>query len=638
MLRLHQTRRPHHAHLSSARERTVALARFSYSYLLRPAFISAAARLWPLVFWAWVGAYVAALLLSLLALLNVSLLPGHAPLSLWPLVFFAQAHPLAAAILAGIVVSISLAIYAAHRHRLATWRRILAPYALARVSRLDPHRYIPRYVASVYLWRRDATTEVVADEMARAQLRAAAKRRHTTTGIPLGICVYGRPTQGKTRLVWEAMRDVLPGWTFVRWRHTLRPLDLRALRSRRIVLWLDDLHEFANQNEAVILSDLPRRCAEAGIRLVVVASCRDGEDETRACRYLESLLERLTPIRLTNITGDEADQLVAALTKEGVSVSRAAFNHTPGSLLLDLQEYRTERYPRLPDEARCVLRAMKLLRSARIFTYPAWRVRRTARDVFGLAPAAWESAIQSLLDTGFLTLAPGSTSRSHYLEPAASIYLDAAVPDYLTPNAEPGDDWPWLQESLERRGDGEALLHLGGSLTEQRAGVGPFLPTDPYAIKLAAVTCFRGALDVYSRNTTPEEWAVAQANLAAALSRQAEVTQGMLRQDLRRQASAAYRAALEIFTRENDPASWALTQHSLADLCQRRARDAVYAGEVEDACENLWQAWRYAERALEFYTPRTDAARFRQVTALRASVLEALGELGCDDDDDSEAV
>lgn len=630
MLRLH--------HVETSRGQEPVSPRFSHTYLVRSAIISGVARLWPIVLWGWIGAYVAVLLASLLALLNVPPLLDPTLLSLWPLLLFAQGHPLTAAVICCGVVGGSLAVYAAHRLRLAQWQRMLAPYILARVSRLDPSRYIPRYVAGVYLWRRDVITGAFADEMARARLRAASKRRPAATNdMPLGICVYGRPTQGKTRLVWEALQDVLPNWTFVRWRHTLRPFDLRALRSKRIVVWLDDLHEFANANEAVILSDLPRRCAEAGIRLVVVATCRDGEDETRACRYLESLLERLTPIRLTNITEEEADQLVAAFAKEGVAVSRADFSHTPGSLLLDIQEYRTQRYPRLPEEARCVLRAMKLLRSAHIYTYPAWRVRRTAIDIFGLAPAAWAGAVQSLVDAGFLRVVRGPTSRSSFLEAAASMYLDAAVPDYLTPNADPGNDWPWLQESLERRGDGEALLHLGGALSEQRASVGPFLPTDPYAIKLAAVTCFRGALDLYSRNHTPEEWAVAQANLAAALSRQAELTQGMLRLDLRRQASAAYRAALEIFTKENDPASWALTQYSLADLCQRRAKDAVYAGEVEDACSNLRQAWRYAERALEFYTPHGDPAHYRQVAALRSSILEALSKLGCGGDDDCES-
>ncbi|MGH2514309.1 MAG: hypothetical protein ACRDHP_01510, partial [Ktedonobacterales bacterium] len=580
----------------------------------------AIARLWPLVLSAWAGAYLAVLCAAVLTLLNVSPLPGHAPLSLWPLVLVARAHLVSAILLGALVVGVSLATYAAHRMGLVAWRRAFAPYVLERVSRLDPTRYVPRYVAGVYLWRHDANTGVFADEVARARLSAAAKQRPGGAGdVPLGICVYGRPTQGKTRLAWEAMREALPGWTFVRWRHTLRPFDLRALRSKRVVLWLDDLHEFANQNEAVILSDLPRRCAEASIRLVVVATCRDGDGETRACRYLESLLERLTPLRLTNISDEEADQLVAAFAKERVDVSRAAFNRTPGSLLLNLQEYRSERFPRLPDEAKCVLRAIKLLRSAHIFTYPAWRVRRAAIDIFGMPPGAWASAVESVVGAGFVWLPPGRLTRNSELELAAAIYLDAAVPDYLTPNAEPSDDWPWLQESLERRRDGEALLHLGGALGEQRGGVGPFLPTDPYAIKLAAVTCYRGALDVYSRNRTPEEWAVAQANLAAALSRQADVTQGMLRQDLRRQASAAYRAALEIFTQETDPASWALTHYSLADLCQRRASDAVYAGEVEDACVILRQAWRYAERALAFYTERSDSTSYRQVTALRTS-------------------
>lgn len=615
--------------------RYVRPGRFFHFLLVRPAIIHGAAYLWPFVRWIWVSVFLGTLALALLDALNLPLLPGHAPISLWPVIQLAQTHPATTATIGGIVIGASLAVFVAHRLRLASWRRVLAPYVLARVRRLDPNRYIPRYTASVYLWRRAADTGEFVDEIARKALQITAKRRASAAmDVPLGICVYGRPAQGKTRLAWEAMRAVLPSWTFVRWRHTLRPFDLRELRNRRIVLWLDDLHEFANHSEAVILNDLPRRCAEAGIRLVIVATCRDGEDEVRACRYLESLLAWLTAIRLDNITQEEANQLAAALTKAGVSIVRETQTHTPGSLLLSLHEYRNIRYPRLPEEAKCVLRAMKMLRSARIFSYPDWRVRVAASDIFGLAPAAWDRAVQTLVQTGFLTLAPASTRDTHQLEPSATIYLDSAVPDYLTPNAEPSDDWPWLQDILEHQGDGEALLYLGGAYTEQRASVGPFLPTDPYANKLAAVACFRGALDLYSRKSAPDEWAVAQANLAAALSRQAELTQGMLRQDLRRQAAAAYRAALEVFTKESDPAEWALTEYSLAELHQYRAKDAVYAGEVENACSNLWQAWRYVERALEFYTPSADPARYRQVITLRGDILDALHELGCESDDD----
>jgi hypothetical protein len=526
---------------------------------------------------------------------------------------------------------LSLVTFAAFRLRSAGVERDMASYLVQPVRRLDPSAFVPHYVPEVYLTRRDRQTGRSLDVEARQALRAAAARHISATAHPpLGICVFGRPLQGKTRLAWEAVRTTLPTWTLVRWRHTLRPPSLTSLPTRHIVLWLDDLHEYANPNEAHTLDDLPYRCAQAGVHLVVVATCREGEEETRASRYLESLLERLTPIRLGALDASESEQLAAALAKRGMPVEAARSVRSPGALVLNVSGMRRDRYPHLPDDAQCVLRALKLLRSARIFTYPERRVLATAVNVFGLPAVRWESACQSLVAAGLITLTPPSpTTGERQLELVAGAYLDEAVPDYLTPDANPSDDWPWLFDSLERHDDAEGLLTLGSTYMELRSLLGVFLPADPQSVRLQAVMCCRSALDVYRRQETPELWAMAQCNLAAALTRQAELAQGMSRLDLWRQATAAYRAALEIFTREHSPASWALTQYSLANLCQRRARDSVYAGMVEDACANLRQAWRHVDCALQVYTPIADPARHRRAAQLHANILEAMAELGC---------
>lgn len=548
------------------------------------------------------------------------------------IVSLASVHQAVAALCAAAILS--LGAFAAYRATQTARARALAPFVLKPVRRLNPADYIPRYVGGVYLSRDDAATGRSADDTAKAALyTAAAHRRGRRHRWTLGVCVYGRPTQGKTRLAWEAMRAALPGWTFLRWRHAMEPVNLSALRGRSVALWLDDLHEYANTNEAVVLNDLPARLEAAGARVVVVATCRDGEDETRVCKYLESLIERLTPIRLTNISETEADQLVAALAKRGVPVPRESFAQTPGSLLLDVHGMRTRRFPTLPEDAKHVLLALKLLRSARIYTYSSQRVQATATDIFGLPPTRWLAAVDAATRAGFVRRSASLLTGERLLEPVAAVYIDTVVPDYLNPNAEPGDDWPWLQESIERHGDGEALLALGNAYTELRPGVGPFLPSDPATTRLHAAMCFRAALDVFTRGSAPYCWAMTQANLAAALTRLAEVAQGIQRTDLRRQASAAYRAALEIFTRDNEPASWALTQFSLADLFYRRAADSVYLGDTVDACEHLRQAWRYVESALTVYTRANDPAHHRQVMRLRASVLTAMRELDCSADD-----
>lgn len=554
-----------------------------------------------------------------------------APLSTWEPVRWLRAQPGlmgAALALSSLVALCGLLTTQLER---AAQRERLAPYVLRRAHSLDVRDYVPGYVPGVYIPRRDADGGGAADTLAWTALRAAARRKSLLKAdSPLGICVFGRPGDGKTRLAWEALQAELPRWTVMRWPHRPLPaLDPRILRRRRVVLWLDDAHEFATPNDAVLLNDLPRRCARAGVRLVIIATCRDGADETRACRQLGSVMERLTAIRPSRLSVDEADMLASALDKLGSRVRRRDFTGTPASMVLGLRTARNEVYPALPEEARRVLAAIKLLRSAGVAVYPIPTVRATAVDVFDLAPSSWSQALAALLRSGFLQLGGIDARHNILLAPVSKVMLDTAVPDYLTRNGEPSEDWPWLQDALERQHNAEGLLCLGNSLSELRTGGGPFLPYDPRVSKQLAVTCFRAALEYTPRNRSAYDWAVTQANLGLALYRQADLATAYLRADLQRQSSAAYRAALEIITRETLPAEWAMIQLSLTAVYKARAKDSVYAGDVEGACSALRDAWRYVENALTVYSLDADPSHYRLSLQAREGILDAMRELDC---------
>lgn len=512
-----------------------------------------------------------------------------------------------------------------------TQRELLAPYLLQRAGSLDVHDFVPGYVPGVYMPRRELNNGADSDALAVSAIRAAVRRRvPLKADSQLGLCVYGPPGAGKTRLAWEVLRAELPTWTVLRWPHRPLPaLDPRALRRRRVVLWLDDAHEFATPTDAVLLNDLPRRCAQAGVRLVIIATCRDGADEARACRQLGSVMERLTPVRPAKLTSGEADMLAAALDKQGAPARRVDFTGTPASLVLGLGRVRHEIYPSLPDDARRVLAAIKLLRSAGVVAYTIPSVRATAVDVFDLAPPSWPMALGGLLRAGFLRLAGLDASGDIMLAPVSKAMLDTAAPDYLTRNGEPSEDWPWLQEAMERNHDAEGLLCLGNTLSELRTGGGPFLPYDPRVSKQLAVTCFRAALEFTPRNRSAYDWAITQANLGLALYRQAELATAYLRADLQRQSSAAYRAALEIITRETLPAEWAMIHLSLASVYKARAKDSVYAGDVDGACDALRDAWRYVENALTVYSLDADPVHYRLSLQAREGILDAMRELEC---------
>ncbi len=225
-------------------------------------------------------------------------------------------------------------------------------YGLQHVSQLNPSNYkLFRYIQHAYILRD-------ADSTVRNILQNISTQNHQNK--TLGICIFGKPAQGKTRLAWEAMQAELANWTLVRWSHTTQiPFDFVAQQGKQIILWLDDLHEYTNPNESVIINDLPRRFMKEGVSHIVIATCRDGEDQLQATKYLESLLEQLIPVTLEDISANEAVNLAKILTQEGLEVSSDEFDGTPGSLIFGLQRM-TSRYLSLTPPAQSVLKAMKL--------------------------------------------------------------------------------------------------------------------------------------------------------------------------------------------------------------------------------------------------------------------------------------
>lgn len=158
----------------------------------------------------------------------------------------------------------------------------------------------------------------------------------------MGICIVGRPTLGKARLAWEAMCAELTGWNLARWfPNPSTPFDFPAQRSRRVVLGIDDAQEYAsNPNEAITLNSLPEVFRKVDARLVIILTSRDGDDWDNARIALGKLLERLTPVFLTEISDTQADQLAALLKDAGAEVQRDRFDKAPGSLLLGVAHAR----------------------------------------------------------------------------------------------------------------------------------------------------------------------------------------------------------------------------------------------------------------------------------------------------------
>jgi len=78
-----------------------------------------------------------------------------------------------------------------------------------------------------------------------------------------------------------------------------------------------------------------------------------------------------------------------------------------------------------------------------------------------------------------------------------------------------------------------------------------------------AVAAYHKALEVFTREQLPQEWATTQQNLGAALAEQGKRSEGAKAGELLNQAVAADRSALEVLTREKQPQQWASTKRNL---------------------------------------------------------------------------
>ena len=105
-----------------------------------------------------------------------------------------------------------------------------------------------------------------------------------------------------------------------------------------------------------------------------------------------------------------------------------------------------------------------------------------------------------------------------------------------------------------------------------------------------AIAYFEGALEVYTREAFPVDWAATQDNLGSAYRQ----LPGGDREANLRQAIACYEAALEVYTREAFPVDWAATQNNLGSVYRE-----LPGGDRET---NLRQAIACYEAALEVRT------------------------------------
>ncbi len=132
----------------------------------------------------------------------------------------------------------------------------------------------------------------------------------------------------------------------------------------------------------------------------------------------------------------------------------------------------------------------------------------------------------------------------------------------------------------------------------------------------SSIEAYQAALQEWTRERVPLDWAEAQNNLGIALGTLGERERGTARLE---EAVAAYRAALEERTRERVPLDWALTQNNLGLALWR-------LGQRESGTARLDEAAAAFRAALQEYTRERDPLRWAKMQNNLGLALNALGE------------
>ncbi len=473
---------------------------------------------WRVVRWLGTSIVLGGLAISMVISFATTGSPGLTDPTTWPIVQLFLAYPEIAWSALGVAVFLAFCGFLAHRLKPANPTEIEAQqYVLQPVRALDSDEYVPGY-QSVYLSRNKGNLDLNARLAVReAALRKQGNGRKYRDSI-MGICIFARPTEGKTRLAWETMRAVLPGWTLLKWPYNSPEFGLRrqVLRRRRIVLWLDDLQKYDPETIRE-LKDLPRRLAKARARFVIIATCRDGQDEIRVRQDLAPLIGGVSEFRVDDINPEEQRQLTSDLKRAGVSIEEGSFDGSPGSMILGLADMRRA-YTKLRDDARRILRSLKLLRSIGIYEYRTVHVLAAA-GTQGLFDSRWVEARDALVVGRFLRLGPRDENEQPSLIPVADVYVDAVVFDFPVDGSRFEDFWPGLQKQFEERRDGSGLLALGNAYVSRIDASGATNPVTASRDLSLAQQCFTSGLQFASSSADPGTWARLHANLGSVIVR-----------------------------------------------------------------------------------------------------------------------
>ena len=493
-----------------------------------------------------------------------------------------------------------------------------------------------------------------------------------------GAVLIGPALVGKTRLAIEAMRAEAADTLIVTVNAPISAHDISVieplLRDRRVVLFLDDLPKLVPTFEASVRLISAFQVIQKSTKqcLVLATAPNSVAPEPWSEQFCPEL--GLTQIAIKPLPPelhlDYQNTVRKALARDqNITLDLGVFDGFPGTLML-LVDYEVSGYgrPDFPEAARAIVRAQALLADVHITPLTVERVRRVARQLYGLRDNEWDDALQFLQTHHWLNLQASTDKKSMIILPTSKQLLMRCRADVtVIVEGVPSNPFERLQTLLsESPVDSAALFQMservrdsGGAALAVRAleAALPHMKTRSLEwmraqIALAASLRLRAQNDDHQRalgvlktvlQTTREqesiEWALAHYQMgliALRLPRQRAVAIDALTTSLQvltpqrypqewaqieqligqtllmmgdetaiEQAIAAFTAALQVLTIERQPGKWASLQQALGDAYRQRS--------IGDVAQNQDAAIAAYQSCLLIYTKRDTPLRWAQI-------------------------
>src|SRR6266567_1320183 len=485
----------------------------------------------------------------------------------WFLIVQIRSHPLVSSIIVILLILLFVTSRIVHQQQLHP--PDLSVITLRRVEKFRLDRF-PIGRKTPYLSRLGGKL----DHEARAAVCSCRDHRGT------GVVFVGRIDAGKTRLAYEVMRATLHRWYALIWpSYQLEVHEDVLLRchGRKVVLFLDDLQRFAEQNMGERVVDTIGRLRDICTQFFVIATMRT-EDEEVVLREMGPFLRELTTIEIPDVSDYEKHWIIDRMKERNVPTYPQDFNGTFGSLIQGLVKHQQVYRRQLTLSQQTILKSIKLLDTGYIFPFSEQRVRVICQGLFevSLSESSWRADINVLCKHDFVCprSSPKGTELSIQLKPIIFRHL---VVDY--PEIDRG-------EADDLRRVREIFLNLPEPDEEGIRAIEIRLSADQREQEVQ-----RLQHEVFVDQERSIEWAELQYKLGAAFLVRVRGD----REENIEHAVAALQASLEVFTRQGHAHEW-----GKANLLLCQAYHVRTKGERQ---ENLNAATAHGERALQVLVP-----------------------------------